>query len=154
MAFTPINTQEELDAIITARVERERTAVAKQYADYEDLKKQNETLKQQLADSKTSAADADKRIAELTTQIKGFETDALKLKVAQEIGVPLSLRDRLQGNTEDEIREDAQKFIGYIGESQSKQTKRAPEPNPEPGAVAASTDAGLMSMVRNLNFGG
>lgn len=154
MAFTPINTQEELDAIITARVERERTAVAKQYADYEDLKKQNETLKQQLADSKTSAADADKRIAELTTQIKGFETDALKLKVAQEVGVPLSLRDRLQGNTEDEIRADAQQFIGFIGESQSKQTKRAPEPNPEPGTITSSTDAGLMSMVRNLNFGG
>lgn len=151
MAFQPINTQEELDAIITARVERERSAVAKQYADYDDLKKQNEALKQQVADGKTAAADADKRIADLTSRVKGFETDNLKLKVAQEVGIPLSLRDRLRGNTEEEIRADAEQLVGLVGKSQDKTARRAPEPNPEPSNLTG-TDAALLGLVRDLNI--
>lgn len=151
MAFTPINTQEELDAIITARVERERSAVAKQYADYEDLKKQNEQLQTQLTEQKNTAADTVKRIAELNDKIHGYERDSIKLKVAQEVGIPLSLRDRLQGNTEDEIRKDAEQLVGIIGKSQEKQARRAPEPNPEPSSLTG-TDAAMLGMARNLKF--
>lgn len=40
MEFKPINTQEEFDERIAARLQRERDSVTKNYADYEQLKKQ------------------------------------------------------------------------------------------------------------------
>lgn len=151
MAFEPINTQEELDAIITSRLERERASIAKQYADYEDIRMANEALKQQISDGKSAAAEADKLIADLRGQVKNYELDKLRLAIAQETGIPLSLRDRLQGTSEEELRKDAEKLVEIIGKPAEKTAKRAPEPNPEP-SQATGTDAALMGMVKGLNF--
>ena len=115
--FTPITTQEEFDARIGARLQRER----EKYADYDELK----TKVSQMSDyddlkSKASKYEAD--ITSLTTQletantkIKGYESHSVKQRIAQEVGIPLEMADRLTGDDEDAIRKDAQALKPFIG---------------------------------------
>ena len=85
-AFTPITSQEALDAIIAKRVERER----RKYADYDTLTAKIGTLETDLA-----AANA---------KVEGFEREAahasLIREVAKETGVPADL---LRGSTREEM---------------------------------------------------
>ena len=46
--FTPINTQEEFDAAIGARLKRERDTITAKYADYDDLKGKVASLETQV----------------------------------------------------------------------------------------------------------
>lgn len=112
--FKPITTQEEFDAAIKSRLARERETVQKQFSDYEDLKKQVEDLKKEKAtytqDAQNSAGklkDLQDKLDAANVKIKGYELDALKTAVAIEKGLPLELRSRLTGNTEEEIKADA-----------------------------------------------
>lgn len=82
MDFTPINTQEEFDA-----------RVAKVYGDVKDLQGQITTL--------TGERDT------LQAKVKGFETGALRQRIAREKGIPAELADRITGETEADIRADA-----------------------------------------------
>lgn len=129
MAFDPINTQEELDQIIQARIERERKTLETKYSDYDALKTQVADLTQKLKDEQTKHSDTVKQIADLQNAVKGYELEALKTNIAQETGIPFALRGRLQGNTEEEIRKDAETLVGLIGQKDTKsQTPPAPAP--------------------------
>ena len=85
-AFTPITSQEALDAIIAKRVERER----RKYADYDTLTAKISTLETDL-----SAA---------TAKVETYEREAthasLIREVAKETGVPADL---LRGSTREEM---------------------------------------------------
>ena len=48
--FTPIETQEQLNAIIGERISRAEQKAAEKYSDYDSVKKQNEEYASQLAD--------------------------------------------------------------------------------------------------------
>lgn len=70
--FKPIETQEELNKIVSGRVNEEHDRVMKQFADYEDLKKSNADLKDELQQTKKTLSDTqekykdyDKNIADL-----------------------------------------------------------------------------------------
>ena len=78
-AFEPITTQEAFDAAVADRLAP--------YADYDDLKAQN---------------------ADLNARIQTYETDALKTRIAHEVGLPFEMSSRLNGSTEADIRKDAQ----------------------------------------------
>ena len=77
-AFEPITTQEAFEAAVADRLAP--------YADYNDLKAQNEALAGQ--------------VAELNTRCQTYETDALKTRVAHEVGLPFDLAGRLTGSAE------------------------------------------------------
>ena len=77
-AFEPITTQEAFEAAVADRLAP--------YADYNDLKAQNEALAGQ--------------VAELNTRCQTYETDALKTRVAHEVGLPFDLAGRLTGSKE------------------------------------------------------
>ena len=112
--FTPINSQEEFDALIKDRLERERTAVRKEYADYEDIKtklsKANEDMKAQ-AEKLTSF---ESQISDLNAKLSASETDSAKTRIALETGIPYEMRNRLNGTTEDEIRKDAEELVKFF----------------------------------------
>lgn len=115
--FKPITTQEEFDAAIKSRLARERETISKQYSDYNDLKTQVEELnKEKAAFTKTSQKHADDmkglqdQLDAANAKVKTYELDALKTSVAIEKGLPLELRSRLTGETEEEIRADADSF--------------------------------------------
>lgn len=115
--FTPINTQEEFDARIGARLQRER----EKYADYEELK----TKVTQMADYDDLKAKASKYEADITslttqletanTKIKGYESHSVKQRIAREVGIPLEMADRLTGDDEEAIRKDAETLKPFVG---------------------------------------
>ncbi len=89
MEFEPINTQEEFE-----------NRVRELYGDVNDLQGKITTL--------TGQRDTDaKTIAELQKQVKGFETSALKQRIARQKGIPAEMADRLSGETEKDLLADA-----------------------------------------------
>lgn len=109
--FTPITTQEAFDAAVADRLAP--------YADYNDLKTQNETLTGQ--------------VAELNTRVKTYETDALKTRIAHEVGIPFELASRLTGSTEAELRKDAQGFAKLLKPKEKPAPLRG-DPDPSGGS--------------------
>jgi len=122
--FTPINTQEEFDKAISARINREREkysdwlspdkvkegfvpvdAVNQMKADYE---KQIADLNGSADESAKKYEEYDKQIAERDARIKGFETASMKTRVALEMGLPYGAAEFLKGEDEAEIRKSAE----------------------------------------------
>jgi len=110
----PITTQEELEAVLKERLKREGEKyekytspddVAKIKKDYDD---QIKTLNASLTTANEKASKYDKDIAERDAKIKGYETDSVKTRIAHEVGLPYGMSSRLKGDTEDDIRKDAE----------------------------------------------
>ncbi|MCD7748457.1 MAG: DUF4355 domain-containing protein [Oscillospiraceae bacterium] len=134
--FTPITTQEEFNAAIGERLKRERETLGKKYADYDELKakvsdyeQQIATLNQTITDSTKKYAGYDKTMADLQAKVKGYETASVKTRIARETGIPYELAERLSGETEEDIRKDAETLSRVLGR-QKQQT--APLRSTEP----------------------
>lgn len=128
--FKEIKTQEEFDNAIKDRIERER----EKFKDYEDLKKKNEELvnqlssvKEQLQESGTAKEEFEKQIAELDSRIKGYESDSVKTRIALEMGIPYQMSSRLSGTTEEEIRKDAESVVELMKLSKPTAPIKSPE---------------------------
>lgn len=120
--FRPITTQEELDAVIKDRLKRQESSIRSEYADYEDLKKRSEAW--QKSEEKYKAD-----IDTLSGRVKGYETDSVKRRIAHELELPYGAETRLFGETEEEIRKDAEGLKALIG---SQKAPVAPLKSPEP----------------------
>lgn len=119
--FTPINTQEEFDERIKERLERERRTTAEKYKDYEEIKKKNEEYETTISELNTSLSDVNGKIKEheetisgLNGKVKKYESDSVKTRIAHEAGIPYELASKLSGETEDEIRKDAEMFSKFV----------------------------------------
>lgn len=126
--FTPITTQEDLNKIIGERLTRERESTAKKYADYDDIKgknaeyaKQIEALNKQVEESSKK----DSTILKLQSQIKKYEVDSVKNKVAYEVGLNPQFASRLNGDTEDDIRKDALSVMEMFSKSKHKSPEQS-----------------------------
>ena len=108
--FTVIETQEQLDAIIKGRLEREEKkhseATAGLQSEIETLKSTNDNLIEKLK----GFEGVEEKIAEMQNTIKTYESDSVKTRIAREVGIPYEMRDRLRGETEEEIKADAEFF--------------------------------------------
>ncbi|MBP5170343.1 MAG: DUF4355 domain-containing protein [Oscillospiraceae bacterium] len=144
--FTPITTQEAFDSAIKDRIARaEKSTEARIKAEFQEQLNEVSTLKETVATltSEKSAADAaaketaekisglEAQLTEALTKNKGYELDALKLKVATEKGLPLEFRDRLNGDTEEALAADAEN-LSKLFKAQNYQG--LPMANLEPGA--------------------
>lgn len=124
--FTPITTQEELNNVIGERLRRERESVSKEFeqqiagkaaeiekahADADALNKKLEAVNKQLEDANQKISG----IPALEDKIKGYERASVKSKVAREVGLPYELAERLSGETEEDIRKDAEGLRKLIG---------------------------------------
>ena len=127
MAFEPITTQEQFDAAISERIRRERDKFAgfdeyKSKAESADaLQKQLEKLNADLEKARNELASANQKIGDLPTQLNEATTRAkmaertnLQYKIAHETGLPFELAGKLSGDTEDEMRNDAQNMAPYL----------------------------------------
>ena len=146
--FQPINTQEELDRIIGARIQRERETVTRQFqAQLDESSKKITGYEQQIADL-NKAAEGYKgqasRITELETQVKAYETSSVKMKVAREAGLPYELADRLSGDNEADIRKDAE-ALGKLLQQQN-----GPAPLYHPSGEGAGKDAALRGLLAQM----
>ena len=120
MEFTPINTEEEFAA-----------RVKEKYGDIENLQGQITTL--------TGERDA------ANAKVKGYETAAMKRRIAQEKGIPAEFADRLTGETEKDLKADADAMAGML------RSVKGPAPIFEPGAPAPDAKtAGMATMLSEL----
>ena len=98
--FKEIKTQEEFDTAIKERLAREN----KKYEGFVSPDK--------LAELK---ADYEKEISkEYEGKIAKYESDSVKTRIANEMGLPSSIASRLKGSNEEEIRKDAESFAGFF----------------------------------------
>lgn len=151
--FKPINTQEEFDAAIGERIKRERETVSKKYADYDELKNKVANYETTIADMTKAAKEAadkyagyDKTLAELQGKVKGYETASVKTRIAHEAGLPYELAARLSGETEDDIRKDAETLAKLVG----KPNPPAPGKDTEGSGGDAGKTAALRALAKNL----
>lgn len=145
--FKVIESQEQLDAIIKDRLERERKHVAEQYADYDSIKGQLTEAQEKLAgyEGKT-VIDASELetlkndLADRNKTIEGYKLAQLKSTIADEVGLDRKLISRLNGDSEDAIREDAT-ALKSLFDSNSRQplplaAGKTPASNPKDEAWA------------------
>lgn len=138
--FTPINTQEEFDARIKDRLEREVKKYESQIAEL--------TEKATKLDEQTSKlADLQSELDKSKVTIKGYETSSVKMRIAHETGLPYEMAERLRGDDEKAIREDAEAMKKYIGKPRSAD----PDFNPDTaGAKGDTRTAAFKSMLSSL----
>lgn len=145
--FTPITTQEDLDRVIKDRVERAKESARKEFADYEQLKKDNAGYSAQIADLQKqleSSKAYPQQIADLQKQLAKRETDSAKIMAAVKHSIPMDMADRISGTTAEEIEADAAKIAAYF--KNPAMPLRSPEPSGEPNT---STSA-LKELLGNL----
>lgn len=145
MAFTPIESQEQLDAIIADRIARAKESAVKEFADYNDIKTANADYEKQIAQlteqvkgQSEKAEETAKTIADLEAKVGSYETASVKTRIAHETGLPYELADKLSGTTEDEIKADAEK-MAKLFKSQPAAPMGAAEP--DSGNVDPTTQA-------------
>ena len=119
--FTPITTQEQFEAAMKDRMDR-YAKIFEGYTSPDDLAKiksdydgQIATLTKTAEENAKKYAGYDKELAERDAKIKGYETASVKTRIAHEVGLPYELSGRLSGDTEDDIRKDAESLVGLIG---------------------------------------
>ncbi len=104
--FKPIETQEAFDAAVAD--------VKKQYEGWlspEDYNAKTADLANQLEANKTT-------IADLTAKAKAYESGALKMRIAHENGIPYELAGKLSGDTEEELKKDAEALAKFVKNQQ------------------------------------
>jgi len=122
--------------------------------DYEDLKSAKETLEKQVNDLNSSLNDINGKydaqktsLGELQSQVKNHETQNMKIRIANQAGLPLDLAGRLSGETEEEIKADAETFASFVSKPERlplKPTEPAGKDEFEP----------YKNMLENLNLKG
>ncbi len=147
--FKVIETQEQLDAIIKSRLDREKA----KYSDYDtlsekikNLETENTNLKQAITEKETSESMNLTRITDLEKDVTAWKNKSLKQQIAMKNGLPFDLADRLQGDTEESLNEDAERLASLVSVKNYTQPLADKEPNFE----SKGTDAAWRDVVKNL----
>ena len=146
--FKIIETQEELDAIVKARLSRER----EKYADYDDLKKQladfearETTYQKTINDLKTRETELVSQVDSLNGDLAQTKLQTAKQRIATEYGLPLDLAERLQGDDEDGFKADAEQLASYFTPKQPTPPMKSNEP-----VISDSKDLTMKKFVQQL----
>lgn len=153
--FKVIESQEQLDAVLKGRLEREKVKYTDQIAEltqkYEaqvgDSQKQITELTQALNAFKEEKENFSKSLAERDAKIKEYELSSVKTQVAHELGLAYEAVNFIQGADEAEIRQSAEALKGLVN------VKTAPLAVVEPdvkNSAEATKDAALRQMSRDL----
>ena len=98
--------------------ERAAATIKAQRAENAELKRKEKELERLQAEEKkraeaemTVAQRAEKRAEEAEAKAAKLEADAMRRSVADEVGLPATLTDRLKGTTKEEVLKDAQELL-------------------------------------------
>ena len=154
MAFTVIETQEQLDAVVGERVARAKDVVRKEFEGYispDQLKEQTASLANELSGLKSQIetlteekGSLEAQIQEKDKQIAGYAVAAVKANVAREAGLSLEAMDFLQGEDEEAIRKSAEALKGLVG------VKKTPQFVPEPTGGGDPKENALKQMLTEM----
>ena len=126
MEFTPIETQEQFDAMVKDRVDRAKKSTAKEFEtqlkDLEGIKEQLtskdseiEALKAKITDFESEKKANEESYQGMQKELSELKLKALKTNVAIEAGLPADLADRLTGDDEETLKADAEKLASFVG---------------------------------------
>lgn len=128
--FKTIETQEEFDAAIKARLDRNTKTVTdevkKSYEGYlspDEVKKLNE----QIASLNSQLTEKETAITDLTAKNKAYETASVKARIAREKGLPYELAERLSGESEEDIAADAESLAKFVSADRHPAPLYAPQ---------------------------
>lgn len=146
--FKVIETQEQLDAVLGERLKRERETIKKEYEGFlspEDAaKKYAGYLSPDDEKAKYKGYLSPEEAAKKDAQIKGYETDSVKTRIAHEMGLSYDAVGFLRGDDEDSIRKSATTLKGLMGSS-------APAPLADPeGEPGRAEDAAIKNVLNGL----
>lgn len=140
--FKVIETQEAFDAAIKARLDRNTRSVTDEvtkkfegYISPDEAQKTADRIAALEKELETGKA----TIADLTAKNSAYEFNSVKMKIAQEYGLPAELAERLSGSNEEELKKDAEQLSAFI--------KPAHQPRPR-----STEDAGTLSGVEQAFF--
>lgn len=109
--FTPITTQAEFDAAIADRLARQEKSLAAKYEGWmssDDVSAVRAGYDKTIEELKSAKEASEQQLTEALSRIKGYEADSVKTRIALEVGIPYRMAKRLEGETEDDIRRDAE----------------------------------------------
>lgn len=139
--FKPIETQEELNAIIKERLKRERESTEKRFEGWvspEDHAKAIEDANKAFDDYKKVHESDEQTIKDLTAKNKEYETASLKSRIAHEVGLSFEWISRISGDDEQSIRADAESLKKLVGNGSTPIPTKSTETETPPGTHNAS----------------
>lgn len=146
MEFTPIESQEQFDAMVKERVERAKKSAAKEYEtqlkDLEGIKEQLATkdeeitaLKAKIGDFESEKKSSEESYQSMQKELSELKLKALKTQIAMDNNLPTDMADRIKGDDEEAMRADAQKLASYVNRkvAPSFKTEEVPSDPAEAG---------------------
>ena len=126
MSFEVIETQEQLDNVIGARIARAKEAAKAEFQSkldeldtlttkLEEKESKITSLTDELETAKAAKTANEAKIADLTAKVQKYEADSVKTRIARECGLSVELANRLSGDTEEEIKKDAEALKSVVG---------------------------------------
>lgn len=154
--FKVIETQEDFDKAIKKRLEqkdRELSEKFKGWSSPEDVSKLKEDYEKKISEANEALKKAnetikghDQEVSDLKARVSTAETSLMKGKIANENGIPLELAARLVGDTEEDIRKDAENFASFLSPRTAP-----PLHSSTPAAGGNGLDAAYATMLATLN---
>lgn len=147
--FKIIETQEDFDKAVSARIKREQETVRKEFEGFlspEDVQKQYEGfLSPEQVQEKYKDYLSPEEAAKKDATIKSYETKSKRVEIALGAGIPYELAGKISGETEEDMKKDAQTLAGFL-----KSSNPYPRYNPDPVGADDSKDAAMKKMLSNL----
>ena len=112
--------QTEVDGIIEKRLERERG----KYSDYDDLKAKAVKVDSIASEFESKLKEKDTKIGELSTEVTTAKLGVTKVKIANEFKLSDEAQEFLTGDSEDKLREQAEKLSKVGGGKKVVITKK------------------------------
>lgn len=145
--FKVIETQEQLEEVLKERLKRERETVRKEFEGFLSPSAVEEKYKGYLSpeavEEKYKGYLSPDEAAKLRNQIKGYETDSVKTRIAHETGLSYDAVSYLKGDDEESIRKSAEGLKGLIGTNNVA-------PLAELDQVSANQEAALKNTLKGL----
>jgi galactitol-specific phosphotransferase system IIB component len=133
--------QSEVDGIIEKRLERERG----KYADYDTLKETAGKVETIKSEYETKLKEKDTKIGELSTEVTTAKLGVTKVKIASEFKLSDEAQEFLTGDSEEKLREQAEKLSKVGGGKKVVVTKHG-----KPSGNDDKKSGDSKSIARNL----
>ena len=116
--FEAIETREQFEEAVKDRLEQERETVRREFSGYLSPEAVEEKYKEYLspkdAEEKYKGYLSPEDAANKDAAIAKNEKESKRVKVAMENGIPYELAGKLSGETEDEMKKDAEAFSKFL----------------------------------------
>lgn len=154
MSFETIETQEQFDELVKERIARAKESARKEVeaelSELATLKKEREADKKtgaeqtELIEALRKELEAEKQnTTDLHGTVARLEAEQRKMKIAREVGLPYEMACRLTGDTEDELRKDAEGLKGLFGQKTAPRVGYEKEPADDRKSMIASMLASM-----------